>query len=201
VASFLVVVARVSSTEPSRQQVIQAATGTVGDQQDLVVGGWQKRLDLGAGFASCFDVAVAAQRVVLNVDGWLGKLLVPHGRPHRRQCCSHLPYADQLRGSARNVAASDVRIAFGSDAGMFPHNRNGKEFPAMVETGITPLRALRAATSTAADLLRRPDLGRIRPGATADLLALPGDPFDDIEATANVDFVMHDGTIYRGITQ
>lgn len=124
---------------------------------------------------------------------WQGKDPAEREKFHR--------YADQLRDSARNVAASDVRIAFGSDAGMFPHDRNGKEFPAMVETGITPLRALRAATSTAADLLRRPDLGRIRPGATADLLALPGDPFDDIEATGNVDFVMHDGTIYRGITQ
>ncbi|WP_211246499.1 metal-dependent hydrolase family protein [Amycolatopsis taiwanensis] len=106
-------------------------------------------------------------------------------------------YADQLRESARNVAASDVHVAFGTDAGMFPHRENWREFPTMVEAGITPLRALRAATSVAADLLNRFDLGRLQPGATADLIALPGDPFDDIEATRQVDFVMQAGTIHR----
>ncbi|MER7278767.1 amidohydrolase family protein [Dactylosporangium sp. NPDC000244] len=107
-------------------------------------------------------------------------------------------YGDQLRDSARNVAASEVCIAFGTDAGMFPHEQNWREFPAMVHSGITPLRALRAATSTAADLLGRSDLGRIEPGAVADLIALPGDPFDDIDATAAVDFVMRGGVVHTG---
>lgn len=123
-------------------------------------------------------------------DYWQGKDPAEREKFHR--------YAGRLRDSARNVAASDVRIAFGTDAGMFPHHRNGNEFAALVESGVTPLRALRAATSTAADLLQRPDLGRIRSGATADLIALPGDPFDDIDATTGVDFVMHDGTLHRG---
>ncbi|MFF5229763.1 amidohydrolase family protein [Dactylosporangium sp. NPDC000521] len=122
---------------------------------------------------------------------WLGK--DPAERAKFRR------YTDQLRDSARNVAASEVRVAFGTDAGMFPHEQNWREFPAMVHTGISPLRALRAATSTAADLLRRPDLGRIAPGATADLIAVPGDPFDDIDATGAVDFVMHDGAVHRPI--
>lgn len=108
-------------------------------------------------------------------------------------------YADRLRESARNVADSDVQLAFGTDAGMFPHNQNWREFPTMVQTGITPLRALRAATSVAADLLERPDLGRIRCGATADLIALSDDPFDDIEATGTVEFVMHAGTVHRPV--
>ncbi|MEU7872604.1 amidohydrolase family protein [Dactylosporangium sp. NPDC049140] len=124
-------------------------------------------------------------------DYWQGK--DPEEREKFRR------YADQLRDSARNVAASDVQIAFGTDAGMFPHHQNWKEFPAMVHTGITPLRALRAATSTAADLLQRPDLGRIRPGATADLIALPGNPVDDINATSAIDFVMHDGAVHRPV--
>ncbi|MET7419227.1 amidohydrolase family protein [Dactylosporangium sp. NPDC005555] len=124
-------------------------------------------------------------------DYWQGK--DPDEREKFRR------YADQLRDSARNVAASDVQIAFGTDAGMFPHHQNWKEFPAMVHTGITPLRALRAATSTAADLLQRPDLGRIQPGATADLIALPGNPFDDINATSTIDFVMHDGVVHRPV--
>jgi hypothetical protein len=72
-----------------------------------------------------------------------------------------------------------------------------REFGAMVATGITPVRALRAATSTAADLLQRPGLGRLAEGCTADIIAIPGDPFQDIDATGHVDFVMKDGTPHR----
>jgi tryptophan 2-monooxygenase len=107
-------------------------------------------------------------------------------------------HAGTARVSARHLADSDVTIAFGTDASMFPHAQNWREFPTMVSHGITPLRALRAATSVAADLLRRPDLGRIRPGAVADLIALAGDPFDDITATGRVEFIMQNGHIHRG---
>lgn len=104
-------------------------------------------------------------------------------------------YADQLRQSAQDVAASNIKIAFGTDAGVFNHQDNWKEFPTMVANGIAPLRALRAATSVAADLLARPDLGRIQPHATADLIAMPGDPFSDINYTGQVNFVMKAGAI------
>jgi tryptophan 2-monooxygenase len=67
----------------------------------------------------------------------------------------------------------------------------------MVSTGITPLRALRAATSVAAELLRLDDLGVIAEGKIADLIAMPGDPFADIDATGHVDFVMKNGVIYK----
>jgi imidazolonepropionase-like amidohydrolase len=120
---------------------------------------------------------------------WLGK------SPAERDKFSR--YAGQLRECARNVANSNVKLAFGTDAGMFPHAENWREFPSMVSTGITTLRALRAATSVAADLLQRRDLGRIEAGATADLIALAGDPFSDVEATAEVDFVMQAGVVHR----
>ena len=106
-------------------------------------------------------------------------------------------YRGALLDAAEGLAASDVRIAFGTDAGMFPHHENWREFPMMVSTGITPLRALRAATSVAADLLRRDDLGVIAEGKIADLIAMPGDPFTDIDVTGKVDFVMKDGVIYK----
>ncbi|MGI5183595.1 amidohydrolase family protein [Dactylosporangium sp. CA-152071] len=106
-------------------------------------------------------------------------------------------------GAAALTRAVREEIRTGADwikfGAMFPHHRNWREFPAMVHTGISPLRALRAATSTAADLLQRPDLGRIRPGATADLIAVRGNPFDDIDATGGVDFVMHDGVVHRPV--
>ncbi|HEU4361209.1 MAG TPA: amidohydrolase family protein [Mycobacterium sp.] len=106
-------------------------------------------------------------------------------------------YRGALLDAAERLAASDVAIAFGTDAGMFPHHENWREFGAMVATGITPLRALRAATSVAAELLRLDDIGVIAEGKVADLVAMPGDPFTDIEATGRVDFVMKAGVVYR----
>jgi imidazolonepropionase-like amidohydrolase len=109
-------------------------------------------------------------------------------------------YRGALLDAAEHLAASDVRIAFGTDAGMFPHQDNWREFPMMVSTGITPLRALRAATSVAAELLRLDDLGVIAEGKIADLIAMPGDPFTDIDVTGQVDFVMKEGVIYKDPT-
>jgi imidazolonepropionase-like amidohydrolase len=106
-------------------------------------------------------------------------------------------YRGPLLDASERLAASNVRVAFGTDAGMFPHQDNWREFPMMVSTGITPLRALQAATSVAAELLRLDDLGVIAEGKIADLIAMPGDPFADIEVTGQVDFVMKDGVIYK----
>jgi imidazolonepropionase-like amidohydrolase len=106
-------------------------------------------------------------------------------------------YRGPLLDAAQRIAASNVRIAFGTDAGMFPHHENWQEFPMMVSTGISPLRALRAATSVAAELLQLDELGVIAAGRIADLIAMPGDPFTDIEVTGQVDFVMKAGVIYK----
>ena len=106
-------------------------------------------------------------------------------------------YRGPLLAAADALAASDVRIAFGTDAGMFPHHENWREFPMMVSNGITALRALQAATSGAAELLGLDDLGVIAEGKIADLIAMPGDPFTDIEVTGRVDFVMKDGVIFK----
>jgi imidazolonepropionase-like amidohydrolase len=124
-----------------------------------------------------------------NDPNWL--LLPEHARRKFTQ------YRSALLDAADGLAASGVRIAFGTDAGMFPHHENWREFPMLVSTGITPLRALRAATSVAAELLRLDDLGVIAEGKIADLIAMPGDPFADIDVTGRVDFVMKEGVIYR----
>ncbi|HEU0191558.1 MAG TPA: amidohydrolase family protein [Mycobacterium sp.] len=110
-------------------------------------------------------------------------------------------YRGRLTDTAEQLAASGVRIAFGTDAGMFPHQENWREFPAMVSTGITPLRALQAATTVAAELLGLDDLGVIAEGRIADLIAMPGDPFADIGVTGRVDFVMKEGVVYRRSAQ
>lgn len=80
---------------------------------------------------------------------------------------------------------------------MFPHADNWKEFPNTVSTGISPVHALKAATSVAAELLELDDLGVLAPGKIADIIAMPGDPFTDIEVTGRVDFVMKEGIVYK----
>jgi imidazolonepropionase-like amidohydrolase len=91
-----------------------------------------------------------------------------------------------------------VRIACGTDAPAIPHGQNAKELWAMVDRGMTPLQALRAATVTSAELLGVDDRGRLVPGLLADIIAVPGDPTEDITLTQDVRFVMKGGRIYKG---
>ncbi len=102
-----------------------------------------------------------------------------------------------IEQAQRRVALSDVRVALGTDCGMFPFSEGILEFQAMVAAGLSPARALKAGTSVAAALLQRDDLGVLAPGKKADLVAMPGDPFEDIAVTAKVDFVMKAGRVYR----
>lgn len=98
---------------------------------------------------------------------------------------------------ARAVPAG-VRIAFGTDAGVSKHGRNADEFGLMVRYGMTPMQALEAATVNAADLLGLADeIGSLEPGKRADLIAVDGDPLEDVTVLTDVDFVMRDGRIYR----
>jgi imidazolonepropionase-like amidohydrolase len=91
-----------------------------------------------------------------------------------------------------------VPIAFGTDAGVFRHGRNAKEFEYMVEAGMPPLEAIYAATYSAADLLGRLDeLGTLEAGKYADVVAVPDNPLDDIRALHDISFVMKAGTIYK----
>ena len=91
-----------------------------------------------------------------------------------------------------------VPIAFGTDAGVYRHGRNAKEFSYMVEAGMPPMETLRSATYNAADLLGRLDqLGTLEPGKLADLVAVPGNPLDDIAVMEQVSFVMKAGRIYK----
>jgi imidazolonepropionase-like amidohydrolase len=92
-----------------------------------------------------------------------------------------------------------VKIAFGTDAGGFPWTENqAKEFPYMVKWGMTPMQALKSATSVAAELLdMKGKIGEISPGAFADIVAVEGDPLEHIELLGQVKFVMKDGKVYK----
>jgi imidazolonepropionase-like amidohydrolase len=90
-----------------------------------------------------------------------------------------------------------ARIACGTDAPAIPHGRNAKELIALVDRGMTPLQAIRAATTVAAELINVDDRGRLEAGLLADVIGVPGDPLADITETERVRFVMKGGQVYR----
>jgi imidazolonepropionase-like amidohydrolase len=98
----------------------------------------------------------------------------------------------------RKAIERGVKIACGTDAPAIPHGENAKELWAMVDRGMTPMQALRAATVTSAELIGVDDRGRLAPRLLADIIAVPGDPSQDIETTQDVRFVMKGGRIYKG---
>ena len=102
-----------------------------------------------------------------------------------------------MRESLRRAIQEGVPIAFGTDAAVMPHGRNAAEFPAMVALGMTPLAAIRTATLNAAALAGLDDRGTIAPGKRADLVAVPGNPLQDIRAMENVTFVMKHGEVVK----
>ena len=99
---------------------------------------------------------------------------------------------------SRACVKAGVKIAFGTDAGVYPHGDNAKQFAYMVKYGLTPAQAIRAATADAAELLgRSADLGRLAPGRLADLIAVAGDPLDDVRALERVGLVIKGGTVVK----
>lgn len=89
-------------------------------------------------------------------------------------------------------------MVFGSDAGVYPHGDNPRQFARMVKFGMTPLQAIQAATINAASLLKQQDkLGSIEQGMLADIIAVPGNPLEKIQVLENVTLVIKNGEIIR----
>ncbi|MFN2421999.1 MAG: amidohydrolase family protein [Gemmatimonadota bacterium] len=103
----------------------------------------------------------------------------------------------RAKENLRRAIRAGVPIAFGTDAAVFPHGENAKEFAALVERGMAPLEAIRSATIHAADLLGVDDRGVIAAGKLADLIAVPGNPLQDVHALENVRFVMLGGDVVK----
>src|SRR5438874_1434479 len=105
----------------------------------------------------------------------------------------------RARATISKAIAKGVRVACGTDAPAIPHGRNAKELIALVDRGMTPLDAIRAATTVSAELIDVDDRGRLAPGLLADVIAVPGDPLADIAVTEDVRFVMKGGRVHRGV--
>jgi imidazolonepropionase-like amidohydrolase len=102
------------------------------------------------------------------------------------------------RQNFRKAVKAGLKMSFGTDAGVCPYDRSVKQFAFMVRYGMTPMQAIQAATTSAADLLGHADVvGDIKPGKYADVIAVAGDPLQDISVLEHVQFVMKDGKVYK----
>ena len=110
----------------------------------------------------------------------------------------HLTNDAQREGFTKCVKAG-VRIAFGTDSGIAPHGVNARQFPYYVRYGLTPMQAIQSATRWSAELMRWEDrVGTVAPGMFADLIAVTGDPTDDVSLLEEVPFVMKGGEVVKG---
>ena len=134
-------------------------------------------------------------------------LMAPQGLLEQMQAGIYIPPA--IRAKAEQAIASshktfqkalakNIKIGLGTDAAVYPHGRNGEEFHQMVDLGMKPVDALRAGTSADAELLGLADkIGSLEAGKSADIVAVPGNPLQDIRQTEHVLFVMKEGVIYK----
>ena len=122
------------------------------------------------------------------------------GRLEGERAAKALAIAPRMRASVQLAVRGGVKIALGTDAGVFPHGTNGREFTLLVDwAGLTPMQAIVAGTSSAAELLGwSADVGTVRPGRYADLVAVEGDPIADITELEDVDWVMKGGEVVAG---
>jgi imidazolonepropionase-like amidohydrolase len=133
---------------------------------------------------------------IYNDDYILGKA-IEFGLPKENVDKEKMVGRLQRENFAKAVAAG-VKIAFGTDAGVYPHGDNAKQFHYMVQFGMTAAHAIRAATSSAADLIdRAQDVGTLQAGKYADLIAVTANPLEHVEALEHVAFVMKGGKVYK----
>ena len=122
-----------------------------------------------------------------TIKGFYPALVVPKA----------LAIGPQIQNTFSKAYKRGVSIAFGTDAGVFPHGENGKEFGFMVEAGMPPMKAIQSATSVNAKVLRNDAIGSIEVGKLADIIATDDDPTKNIHTMEKVSFVMKNGKVYK----
>jgi imidazolonepropionase-like amidohydrolase len=167
----------------------------------------------GPGLHYCIDAGVASIEHGIQLDDEAIRKMVAKGIylvPTLSVYCCALEKSDLAmsggktsrlaihEASFRKALAAKVKIAFGTDAGPFPHGTQAVEFEWMTRYGMTPLQAIQSATINAADLMGWPDqIGAIEPGKYADIIAVDGNVLDDVKPLEHVRFVMKGGAVVR----
>jgi len=147
-------------------------------------------------------IALAKQRgTYLDMDIYDEECIQENGR-NGKEPKDFLQHDAELgeaqRENFRKAVNAGAKMSFGTDAGVCDYGTSGKQFAFMVKYGMTPMQAIQAATSSAADLLgRSQEVGSIKPGKFADLVAVAGDPLQDISTLEQIQFVMKDGKVYK----
>ncbi len=144
--------------------------------------------------AAMHDKGVYLVPTLLAGD-WLGNKMASYPAPIQAKAKAAIAGRSDM---FRNALKAGVKIAFGTDSGVSPHGINAREFALMTGLGMPPAAALRSATSVAAQLLGVDDrVGTLAAGKLADVVAVPGNPLDDIHATEHVSFVMKEGVVIK----
>ena len=155
-----------------------------------------------ASLASDEDIQLAKQHGtyfdmdIYNDDYLLGKA-IEFGLPQENIDKEKMVGRIQ-RETFQKAVKAGVKMAFGTDAGVYPHGDNARQFVTMVRFGMTPPQAIRTATQNSADVIgRSKDVGTIEVGKYADIIAVSGDPMQDVTVLQNVGFVMKGGVVYK----
>jgi imidazolonepropionase-like amidohydrolase len=150
-----------------------------------------KTMDLMKQYGTYFVPTITAGKAVAEnakIDGFYPEIIVPKA----------LEIGPKIQSTFAKAYKRGVNIAFGTDAGVFPHGQNAKEFGYMVEVGMPPIEAIQSATITNAKVLGLADeLGQIKPNFIADIVATDSNPLEDISVMERISFVMKDGVIYK----
>ncbi len=150
-----------------------------------------KTMDLMKQYGTYFVPTITAGKAVAEnatIEGFYPKIIVPKA----------LEIGPKIQSTFAKAYKRGVRIAFGTDAGVFPHGLNAKEFGYMVEVGMPPMEAIQSATVTNAKILGLSnEIGQIKVGFIADIVATDTNPIDDISALERITFVMKDGVVYK----
>ena len=150
-----------------------------------------KTMDLMKQYGTYFVPTITAGKAVAEnakIDGFYPEIIVPKA----------LEIGPKIQSTFAKAYKRGVNIAFGTDAGVFPHGQNAKEFGYMVEVGMPPMEAIQSATLINAKVLGLAnELGQIKPNFISDIVATDSNPLEDISAMERISFVMKDGIIYK----